>query len=216
VPEALLDCPGCACEHFSQLRSWFCATGYLSADREGLAREAFSLFATTFGKTYEATELFERFAVFKVRLSARQLHCKHINEPCCGFAQANLDVVRAHNAQHSGNETSYTLGINAFSDLSAEEFRAAYLGLKDAQEHMATVKVLCLCGPRVCCCAGCHDCVVWRGVLLLIVCTCVSWLHHRLVRVLMSPHMTVFAECGAARGLGPSAGPQRLGLVGVT
>jgi len=64
-------------------------------------QNAFVQYIQNFDKTYAHEEFFSRFAVFK----------------------ANLDFVRGHNA---GNST-WTAGINQFSDLTGEEFKARYL-----------------------------------------------------------------------------------------
>jgi hypothetical protein len=54
------------------------------------------------GKEYEADQLFSRYNIFK----------------------ANLDTIRKHNEGNS----SWTLGMNEFGDLTWEEFRATYIG----------------------------------------------------------------------------------------
>lgn len=47
----------------------------------------------------------------------------------------NLRFVDAHNAR--ADEHGYRLGMNAFADLTNDEFRAAYLGAKPAQRNRA-------------------------------------------------------------------------------
>ncbi|VAH38642.1 unnamed protein product [Triticum turgidum subsp. durum] len=42
----------------------------------------------------------------------------------------NLNFVDAHNARAAAGEEGYRLGMNRFADLTNDEFRAAYLGVK--------------------------------------------------------------------------------------
>ena len=65
---------------------------------------AFNGFITKFEKKYES------FADFKYRFSV---------------FQHNLQIISRHN---SAQQENYTLGINAFTDLTAEEFRSQYIG----------------------------------------------------------------------------------------
>jgi len=73
----------------------------VSALSETDYQTSFVEFIEKFDKTYSHEEFFARFNAFK----------------------ANLDFVREHNAGNS----SWTAGINQFSDLTAEEFKARYL-----------------------------------------------------------------------------------------
>jgi C1A family cysteine protease len=69
-------------------------------------------FVNTYGKKYDTTsEFFHRFNIFKAK-----------------FAE-----IEAHNAGNS----SYTMGINEFSDLTWEEFSATYLGFAPSSESTA-------------------------------------------------------------------------------
>jgi len=74
-----------------------CATALSESDYQ----DAFVKWAVANGKTYEASNFFSRYAVFK----------------------ANVDMIEAHNA---GNH-SFTMAINAFADQTWEEFSAKML-----------------------------------------------------------------------------------------
>jgi len=65
------------------------------------SQSAFVRYIADFDKTYQHEDFFARFNAFK----------------------ANLEIIRQHN---EGNST-WTAGINQFSDLTAEEFRVKYL-----------------------------------------------------------------------------------------
>jgi hypothetical protein len=62
----------------------------------------FTAWVNEYGKSYETSQFFNRFNVFK----------------------ANLDTIRAHNAQND----SWTMGMNEFGDMTWEEFKSIYVG----------------------------------------------------------------------------------------
>lgn len=79
------------------------------------AVEAFSSFRETYSKDYITPEEIEyRFAVFT----------------------SNLEMIEKHNAD---NKSSYTLGVNQYSDLTFEEFKAKYLGFNADQEDFNNI-----------------------------------------------------------------------------
>jgi len=78
--------------------------GLASAFTEQDYQDTFSQWMVKFEKSYAPEEFFYRFSVFK----------------------ANMDFVEAHN---SGNST-YTVELNKFADLTRGEFKAIYLGYK--------------------------------------------------------------------------------------
>jgi hypothetical protein len=62
----------------------------------------FTAWVNEYGKSYETSEFFNRFNIFK----------------------SNLDIIREHNAKNE----SWTMGMNEFGDMSWEEFKAIYVG----------------------------------------------------------------------------------------
>jgi len=66
-------------------------------------QQKFTSFMNQFQKTYQHDEFFTRYAIFK----------------------NNFNMIEAHN---SGNH-SFSMGVNAFADMSSEEFKAQYTGL---------------------------------------------------------------------------------------
>jgi len=75
-----------------------------SATTEQEYRDSFANWMNEFGKTYSPEEIFYRFEVFKT----------------------NMDIVNTHNA----GESTFTLGLNKFADLTTTEFKLFYLGYK--------------------------------------------------------------------------------------
>jgi len=75
-----------------------------SAYSEQESQEAFTKWMVKFEKSYAPEEFFYRYETFK----------------------ANMDYVDAHNAKNS----SYTLGLNQFADMTTGEFKNIYLGYK--------------------------------------------------------------------------------------
>jgi len=65
-------------------------------------QKAFTNFVTKYNKSYPHDEFFSRYEIFK----------------------SNYDLIRAHNSQKS----TYTMGVNAFADLSLDEFVERYTG----------------------------------------------------------------------------------------
>jgi C1A family cysteine protease len=62
----------------------------------------FTAWVNEYGKSYETSEFFNRFNIFK----------------------ANLDLIREHNAKND----SWTMGMNEFGDMTWAEFKASYVG----------------------------------------------------------------------------------------
>lgn len=54
----------------------------------------------------------------------------------------NLRFVDAHNARAAAGEEGFRLGMNRFADLTNDEFRAAYLGVKGAAERNRAGRVV--------------------------------------------------------------------------
>ncbi|KAM3391132.1 hypothetical protein ACQJBY_012660 [Aegilops geniculata] len=54
----------------------------------------------------------------------------------------NLNFVDAHNARAAAGEEGFRLGMNRFADLTNDEFRAAYLGVKGAAERNRAGRVV--------------------------------------------------------------------------
>ncbi|XP_015785651.1 cathepsin L1 [Tetranychus urticae] len=69
-------------------------------------------FKTKYGKSYDSAE--------------EETNRRNI------FAQ-KLEKIKAHNERAANGEVTYRLGVNKFSDLTAEEFKAKYLGYKPAR-----------------------------------------------------------------------------------
>jgi len=78
-------------------------SAYVSPLSEQLYQESFTKFMQENSKTYEINQLFERYTIFK----------------------SNLDFIREHNSQNH----TYTVGVNAFADLTTEEFTQQLTGL---------------------------------------------------------------------------------------
>jgi len=71
----------------------------------------FTAWVNEYSKSYETSEFFNRFKVFK----------------------ANLDIIREHNAKNE----SWTMGMNEFGDMTWEEFRAVYVsGTRAPREYI--------------------------------------------------------------------------------
>jgi len=79
-----------------------CLAATAFALTESEYQREFISFARQFDKTYASDQMFKQFGVFK----------------------DNLDYIVAHNNRNE----SYTLGVNEFSDMTHEEFLAAYVG----------------------------------------------------------------------------------------
>jgi len=62
----------------------------------------FTAWVNEYGKSYETSEFFNRFNIFK----------------------ANLDTIREHNAKND----SWTMGMNEFGDMTWAEFQSIYVG----------------------------------------------------------------------------------------
>jgi C1A family cysteine protease len=69
----------------------------------------FKVFVETYNKTYKGDEIFTRYEIF----------------------ENNLALIEEHNAQDLG----WTLGVNQFADLTAQEFSAMYLTLQPNPDH---------------------------------------------------------------------------------
>jgi len=78
-------------------------------------RDSFANWMNEFGKTYSPEEIFYRFEVFKT----------------------NMDIVNAHNA----GESTFTLGLNKFADLTTTEFKLFFLGYKPELRTVAEDRV---------------------------------------------------------------------------
>ncbi len=82
-----------------------------SVTSNSFAVDSFSSFRETFAKKYSTPEEMEyRFTVFA----------------------SNLEAIERHNAD---NKSSYTLGVNQYTDLTFEEFKAKYLGFDADMEE---------------------------------------------------------------------------------
>ena len=49
--------------------------------------------------------------------------------------QANYDAIKKHNQEADKNVHSYRLAVNQFTDMTVDEFRKSWLGLKDLVGH---------------------------------------------------------------------------------
>ncbi|XP_030746899.1 cathepsin L-like proteinase [Sitophilus oryzae] len=68
-------------------------------------KEEWTLFKSTHGKNYQTEEEEQRrFQIF----------------------QDNFKKIKEHNEKYERGETTYTMGINKFADLTPEEFKAIY------------------------------------------------------------------------------------------
>lgn len=47
--------------------------------------------------------------------------------------KSNLQIINEHNAGYERGESSYTLGVNQFADLTEEEFKQFYLGYQQTE-----------------------------------------------------------------------------------
>jgi len=72
--------------------------------REEVYQQSFGQFVTQYGKKYSNEDLFSRYSVFK----------------------RNVDFIYLHNEKN----LSYTLGMNAFGDMTFDEFHSTHTGLK--------------------------------------------------------------------------------------
>jgi len=90
--------------------------GVVSAFKEQEYEDAFAQWMVKFEKSYAPEEFFYRYGVFKT----------------------NMDYVEAHN---SGN-SSFTVELNKYADLSSGEYKAIYLGYKPELRREAPVYTL--------------------------------------------------------------------------
>ena len=89
------------------------ATGLAAPVTEVKSQAAFVDFMKTYNKEYPSSEVFARYNTFK----------------------ANVAKIEAHNA----GDATWTMAVNEFADMTADEFKVAYYGYKhrDAGVHRA-------------------------------------------------------------------------------
>jgi KDEL-tailed cysteine endopeptidase len=76
----------------------------------------FTLYQANFNKSYSSGELYDRFNIF----------------------QHNVDMITMHNADES---STFTMSINKFTDLTAEEFKETYVGKMNAESDYGCVPI---------------------------------------------------------------------------
>ncbi len=76
----------------------------------------FTLYQANFNKNYSSWELYDKFVIF----------------------QHNVDMITTHNADES---STFTMSINKFTDLTAEEFKETYVGKMNAESDYGCVPI---------------------------------------------------------------------------
>eukprot|EP01092_Planopodium_desertum_P014827 TRINITY_DN75_c0_g2_i7.p2 TRINITY_DN75_c0_g2~~TRINITY_DN75_c0_g2_i7.p2 ORF type:complete len:419 (-),score=147.54 TRINITY_DN75_c0_g2_i7:42-1298(-) len=92
-----------------------CAGNSTTVLSEEEYRNAFVNFMQTHKKSYASHEFHKRYSIFK----------------------ANLDFINAHNAAKKG----FSVAVNEYADLTGEEFKAIYNGLKSVPHSLSKVVV---------------------------------------------------------------------------